>query len=104
MGEPAVEDEFLRLRVADAAGELRARSLLNRKVHIHHVSRAWYRGRLKGHGLHVREALDALLGAVERDVREPAALKLTHLAPQDLVVDAVLPRETDIAHGDAIHR
>src|SRR6516162_1026477 len=50
------------------------------------------------------QALDALLGALERGVREPATLELTQLPAQHLVVDAVGAGEGDVAHVDAVTR
>src|SRR2546430_5775144 len=54
--------------------------------------------------LDVRQALDALLGALERGIRQPAALELAHLTAQHLVVDAVGAAEADVTHVHAVAR
>ena len=54
--------------------------------------------------LDVRQALQALLGALEQRVRQVGALHLAHLAPQHLVVDRAGVDEVDAPHVGAVAR
>ena len=100
----AVQHELVGLGVTDAAGELRRRALLDLVVHVHQVRGSRHRRGLEIHALDVRQALDALLGALERGIRQPAALELAHLTAQHLVVDAVGAAEADVTHVHAVAR
>src|SRR5581483_1786273 len=84
----AVELELISLRVADAAPQLSARALLELVVHIHQIRRAGDRRGLVLDRLHIGQALDALLRALQGSVGEPAALELAQLTTQDLVIDS----------------
>ena len=104
VGVIAADHERLRLGITDAATELRRGSFLDLVVHIHEVGGS-------GHGLgfrfdllYVRQSLEALLGAIQRHVRQPASLELAHLAAQYFVVDLGDTIEGDVPHVDAITR
>ena len=86
--EAAVQQERLRFGVADAAAELARQAFLDLVVDVDEVGRARHRVRLDLDLLDERQALQALLGALDRGVREVAAFHLAHFAAQHVVVDA----------------
>ena len=78
--------------------------LLHLEGHVDQVGRARHRRRVDLDVLDEGQALQALLGALQRDVRQQRALELAHLAPQGLVVAAVRAGEGDLVHVDAVAR
>ena len=104
VGVVAAQDERLRLRVTDAAAELRGGTFLDFVIDVDEVGGTRHRLGLRLDLLDVRQPLEALLGTVERGVREPAAFELAHLAAQHFVVDLGHAVERDVAHVDAIAR
>ena len=104
VGVIAVEDERLRLGVADATAELRRGAFLDLELHIDEVGRTRDGGVLGFHLLDVRQALQTLLGAFDEHVGQPTALELTHFAAQHLVVDLGDAVEHDVAYVHAITR
>jgi len=102
--EVAVQAELLRFGVTDAAAELARQSLLDVEVDVHHVGASGDRLVLELDLLHVRQPLQALLGALDRGVGQPAALELAHFAAQRLVVDRRDVVEVDVPDVDAVAR
>jgi hypothetical protein len=102
VGVVAVQDERLRLRIADAATQLRGRSFLDLELDVDQVGRARHRLRFRFDPLDVGQALQALLGALDQRVRQPCSLELAHLAPQHFVVDLGDAVEHDVAHVGAV--
>jgi len=50
----------------------------------------------------VRQALQPLLGALDRGIRQPAAFELPHFAAQGLIVDRRGVVEVDVPDVDAV--
>ena len=73
-------------------------SLLDVVVDVHQVGAAGHRLGLELDLLHVGQALQALLGALDRRVGQPAAFELAHFAAQRLVVDGGRIVEIDVPH------
>ena len=74
VGVVAVEDEGLRLGIADSAAELGGRSFLDLELDIDEIRRARHRLGLGLNLLDERQSLQTLLGAFEQHVRQPSAL------------------------------
>ena len=87
--EVAAEHERLALGVADAAAELRRRALFDRHIDVDEIGGARDRLRLGLHLLDVWQALQTLLRARHRGIRQHRAFELAHLAAQDLVARAL---------------
>ena len=104
VGVVAAEDERLRLRVTDAAAELRGRTFFDFVVDVDEVGGTGDRLGFRLDLLDVRQALEALLRAIERGVRKPAAFQLAHFTAQHFVVDLGDAVENDVAHVDAVAR
>ena len=104
MHEAAVQQDRLRLRIADAAAELPGQAFLDLEVDVHEVRRAGHRGRLDVDLLDEGQPLQALLRPLDGGVRQVSALHLAHLAAQHLVVDAGRAAEVDVAHVGAAAR
>ena len=78
------------------------RAFLDVVVHVHEIRAARHRLVLELHLLHVRQPLQALLGALDRRIRQPSALELAHLAAQRFVVDRRDVVEIDVPHVHAV--
>src|SRR6185436_16406933 len=86
--EVALQDHRLRLGVTDAAAELTRQAFLDVEVDVDQVGRAGHLVGLDFDLLDERQALNTLLGALHRSVRQVRAFELAHLAPEYFVVHA----------------
>ncbi len=101
MHEVAVQDDRLRLGVADAALELPRHAVLEGEIHVDEIGAARHGDVLHLDALDVRQSLQEDLGTVDQPVGEISALLLAHFAAQHLVVDLVDPEKIDPPHVDA---
>src|ERR1700722_1754247 len=100
--EIAVQAEFLRFGVADAAAELPGQAFLDVEIHVDEIRAARDRLVLDLPLLDIRQPLNALLGALDRRIRQPSAFELAHLAAQRLVVDRSDVVEVDVPDVHAV--